>query len=376
MASRHRITLLANVRSDDEIQNIEAIGDLCERIEVEHLPSSAAHRLARMAKGLMSGRGFIECFHFNEKLARRISAITAQEKFDIIQIELSFFARYAKAISPSCKAKKVLSTHNIETQRFRSELRLSSWSFRRLVLLGDSLLFPHWERRAMSEFDGVIAVSEQDVGWIEENPGNRPVQLVPNGVDLEYFQPHRSESDEPPSIVFTGLMDYPPNVDAVCWFVKEIFPSIRSNHPDLSFKIVGARPTDKVQTLGGNEGVEVTGEVPDIRPFVDKAMAFVVPLRSGGGTRLKILQAMAMACPVISTAVGAEGLWVSDGDTILFAENAAQFVSQIDRLMASPQEAGRIGAAGRDLVAAQYDWQDCLAGVEKLYRQLLGDVAR
>jgi len=373
LSSKCEVTLLANVQSDDEHQNIEETLSMCRHVEVEYLPSGKLHQFGRMAMGVFSGSSFIQSFHHNSKLAKRISAITAAEEFDIIQIELSFLARYTKAISPTSTAKKVLATHNIETQRFARELRLWSWDSRHLVLKADAIFFPRWEANALTQFDGALAVSEMDREWLASHSDGHPAKLVPNGVDVDFFKPDRSAESDVPSIVFTGLMDYPPNVDAVCWFVQEIFPAIKREFPDLQFRIVGARPSKKVRALDAVDGVEVTGEVPDIRPYVNAATAFVVPLRSGGGTRLKILQAMAMACPVISTAIGAEGLNVQDDESILFAEDSEQFVAQIGKLLVSGDNAIRIGTAGCDVANAQYDWSACLHGLDDLYDELLDE---
>ena len=156
------------------------------------------------------------------------------------------------------------------------------------------------------------------------------------------------------------------------WFVEAVLPKLRSACPALSFQIVGARPSPRVNALAAHEGVEVTGEVDDIRPYVQDALGFVVPLRSGGGTRLKILQAMSMECPVISTTIGAEGLELTAGEDVVFAESPDEFVERVAFLRAHPQEAQRLGEAGRRSVLERYDWQKCLGGVEDIYRRVLG----
>jgi glycosyltransferase involved in cell wall biosynthesis len=202
------------------------------------------------------------------------------------------------------------------------------------------------------------------------------VQIVPNGVDTGYFsaaQPNPSGGD--PYLVFTGAMDYPPNVDAACWFGNEIWPALQQKIPALGFKIVGRNPAPQIVELGNRNGVQVTGTVADIRTYVAGALALVVPLRSGGGTRLKILEAMAMERPVISTKVGAEGLEVTPGTDILIADDAEQFVNHVDFLVKSPEASKNLGKAGRRLVVEKYDWRVCLSGLEQLYGVLLGSAA-
>jgi glycosyltransferase involved in cell wall biosynthesis len=170
-------------------------------------------------------------------------------------------------------------------------------------------------------------------------------------------------------------MDYPPNVDAAGWFCTEILPALKRKIPHLVFKIVGKNPHPQILKLGKRSGVQVTGTVADIRGYVAGALALVVPLRSGGGTRLKILEAMAMERPVISTSVGAEGLEITPGIDILIADDAEQFVEQVQALVKSPETSNRLGRAGRRLVMEKYDWRVCLSGLERLYGTLLGSEA-
>jgi glycosyltransferase involved in cell wall biosynthesis len=202
------------------------------------------------------------------------------------------------------------------------------------------------------------------------------VDVIPNGVDTEYFRPaSRVALVRDPYIVFTGAMDYPPNVDAAGWFCNEILPVLQRSVPHIRLKIVGKNPHPHVLELGKRNGVEVTGTVPDIRSYVSGSLALVVPLRSGGGTRLKILEAMALERPVISTTVGAEGLEVRPGTDILIADDAQQFVNHIKLLLRSPERSELVGKAGRRLVMEKYDWRVCLGGLDRLYDTLFGSEA-
>lgn len=373
LAARHEVTLLTHVSSDAERSHVDTVRGLCKRVEVQFVSGSRFRRIARVIGGMLQGYPVIQSIYYSRGLAERLRALTATGDFDIIQVEFSMIARYARWISPKSRARRVLSTHNIESQRFDREIPLAPWGFRRLALMTNRMLFPRWEENSVRLFDGAVAVSEHDRDWLQHLLRQDTVALVPNGVDTRYFQPS-AESVAGTSLVFTGVMDYPPNVDAVKWFVDEIFPHLRARFPDLRFDIVGAKPSPRVEALRERPGVNVTGEVPDIRPFVWRAAAFVVPLRSGGGTRLKILQAMALGCPVIATRIGAEGLDVVDGDTILFAEDAAQFSDRLAELLVSEDLRRRLAQRGRELVTRRYEWQSCLAGVERLHQELSGRV--
>jgi polysaccharide biosynthesis protein PslH len=181
------------------------------------------------------------------------------------------------------------------------------------------------------------------------------VTTIPTGVDLSFFQPAAA----PPataSLVFTGDMSWLPNEDALLYFCAEILPIVQRQIPDLVVWVVGRKPTKKVQSLAENPAVRVTGFVDDIRPYVHQAAAYIVPLRIGGGTRIKIFEAMAMGMPVISTTVGAEGLPVQHGENVLLADDPAAFAEQTVRLLSDAALRRRLGAAARELVQGRYSW--------------------
>ena len=372
LSGRHHVTLFAHVHADGERAHVAKLRETCAEVEVVLLSGRPDRRIGRMIRGSLTGAPLIQGMHFNAGFAKRIFEVTDKKKFDIVQVELSLIARYATAVSRRRRSKLVLSTHNIESQRFARELELSSLSFRRAVLQADQALFGDWEEKTVKQFDGAIAVSDQDRQWLQEQMAGRPVALAPNGVDTGFFRMRAPSPADSANIVFTGVMDYPPNEDAVLWFAENVWPQLHHRNPDLVFQIVGTRPTAKVGALTAIAGIEVTGEVPDVRPFVERALAFVVPLRSGGGTRLKILQAMSIGCPVISTRMGAEGLAVVDRDNILFAERPEEFVARVEDLKSSAELSNRLAESARALVLRQYDWQSCLKALDGLYGELLG----
>ena len=275
-------------------------------------------------------------------------------------------------MSPTSRAKTVLSMHNVDTIRFARELRYMPWNSRRLGLMWDCYLYPKWEPKAIRPFDGILATSGLEREWIERHAPAAQVNLLPNGVDVEYFHVSKVVRKRQ-SLVFIGLMDYAPNIDAMLWFSREIWPQMRQQFPQLTLKIVGRYPPSNILALQEQPGICITGEVPDVRPYIAEALASVVPLRSGGGTRLKILSAMAQGCPVISTRLGAEGLDVTPGENILLAENAEQFIRHLQSLLDDPQRGEQLGQAARRLVVERYAWETCLRGLDTLYDTLLKD---
>jgi sugar transferase (PEP-CTERM/EpsH1 system associated) len=370
LAPHHRVTFLTHRPETESAWDEKPVRDLCERVETAVLPVRSAAVLGRLAQGLGRGLPLIQAFHWQPQLARRIRQLTAVEDYDIVHIEFSYAGHYVRAVNPASRARTVLSMHNVESIRFARELQVAPWSGRRLGLMWDHYLRRQWEPKSLRRFDGILATSELERQWIERHAPEAVVALAPNGVDVQ-----RIHAVEPPkesrSIVFTGLMNYPPNVDAVVWFCQDIWPLLRQHLPQLRLNIVGRLPHLRVMELNRQPGVCVTGEVPDVRPYVEEALALVVPLRSGGGTRLKILEAMAMGRPVVSTSLGAEGLEIVAGENILLAETAEQFLRQLQTLIDHPDRARQLGQAGRHLVVTQYDWPICLRGLTGLYETLM-----
>jgi polysaccharide biosynthesis protein PslH len=371
LSRHHEVTLAAPLRSRTDAEGTDQLREFAECVVTAALPGGGWPAARRVVRGALRRWPAIQSVHYSPALAARVRQLTAMVPYDIVQIEFSLFAPYRAAIDAASPARTVLSMHNLETRRFQREVRnCASTVPRRLALGWDRLLAPAWEEHAVRTFDGVAAVSEVERRWIERVAPSSIVEVVPNGVDTDHFRP-ASAPTTPLSLVFTGAMNYPPNIEAAIWFCRQVWPVLRRQWPGLRFHIVGRAPTASVRRLDGRDGVRVVGEVADVRPYLAQATAVVVPLRAGAGTRLKILEAMAMGRPVISTALGAEGLEVSDGVDIVLADTAAEFAHAVLGVLRSPELAGRIGAAGHRLAGAKYDWQRCLRPLDALYGRVL-----
>jgi glycosyltransferase involved in cell wall biosynthesis len=257
--------------------------------------------------------------------------------------------------------------HNIESLRFRRELDTIGWGARRLALLTDSVLFDSWEQHAVQRFDAIATVSAAEEAWARQHAPRARIAVVPNGVDTACFSP-APQPRAPRTVVFTGLMNYPPNVDAVVWFCDAILPLVLARHPGIRFVIVGDKPTPQVLALGRRPQVDVTGRVSDVRPYLADCAVVVVPVRSGAGTRLKILEALAMERPVVSTVQGAEGLKTAHGRDILLGDTPQAFAAHVCALLESAELRARLGSAGRQLVETTYDWQACFHQLDDLYQ--------
>ena len=213
-----------------------------------------------------------------------------------------------------------------------------------------------YERRAALAFDHCIMVSEADCRTMAANYGATNTSAIPTGVDDQYFHPEPCESPDP-TMVFVGSMDWLPNQDAAQYLVGEILPLIRREVSAAQLVIVGRNPPESIRTLARIPGVQVTGMVEDVRPFVANAQVCVVPIRIGGGTRIKIFEALAMEKAVVSTTVGAEGLPVTHRQDILLADEAETFAAEVVRTFRDVELRRALGRAGRALVSERFSWE-------------------
>jgi glycosyltransferase involved in cell wall biosynthesis len=226
-----------------------------------------------------------------------------------------------------------------------------------------------YERAVIAQADATVVVSPDDQRALQRVAGPFETAIVPNGVDLAYFAPRRAASLVP-TLVFSGTMDYRPNVDAARWFVAEVLPRIRAQRPDVRAQLVGRAPAPAVQALAAEGAVEVTGEVDDVRDYLAAAAVYVVPMRIGGGIRLKLLEALAMEAPVVSTSLGAEGVGeLAHERHCLLADEAPAFAAAVLRLLDDRTLARSLAVAGRRLAAA-YDWSALIPRLDALYSRL------
>ena len=251
----------------------------------------------------------------------------------------------------------VLFQHNVEAMIWERRTRVAANPLLRFYMGEQWRRMKRIEREQCLRFDHVIAVSPEDAAVFREQYGVQRVSSVPTGVDTEFFRPSGTVARRPANIVFTGSMDWMPNEDGMTWFVDEILPTIERAVPGVTLSIVGRNPTARVRALAeGRPHVRVTGTVPDVRPFLEEASVVVVPLRIGGGTRIKIYEAMGIERAVVSTTIGAEGLDVTNGRHIVLADDAMAFANAVIALLQSPERATEIGSAAAAHVRAHFGW--------------------
>jgi sugar transferase (PEP-CTERM/EpsH1 system associated) len=299
--------------------------------------------------------------------------------FDIVQIEAGHLAAYIPVIRRArVRPLIVCDWHNVESQVMARYAAATSGLARRLYARRTAWLWRNEERRMLETADAHIAVTERDRDHLLESSENEArVFIVENGVDAGHFNELTGVSGAELTplrnrIVFVGSMDYHANIDAVVPFARYVWPQLLRRHPGLRFAVIGRNPSPDVCALAQLPGIEVTGTVEDVRPYYRRAIAAVAPLRVGGGSRLKILEAMAAGVPVVSTPIGAEGLEVSDGRNILIAAGANETFARLDGLIDDPQQRWRLAVEARALVKRRYDWASIAQSHRRTLNSILG----
>jgi glycosyltransferase involved in cell wall biosynthesis len=290
----------------------------------------------------------------SEGMRREIIERDKRREFDVL---VSDFLMPSINVPVQLSAPTVLFDRNVEANVVKRYCRIQRNPLKRAYLHSMWRKTMAFEQETCRRFDQVITVSAADRETIRSDYGVESVQDIPTGVDAEYFRPSGNEKPSRNNLVFTGMMNWLPNEDAVCYFVQEILPLVRQVIPDVTLTVVGRDPYPRLLELSSRDpAITVTGRVDDVRPYLERATCFIVPLRVGSGVRLKIFEAMAMEKPVVSTAIGAEGLPVRNGIDVLLADTPAEFAASVVRLLNHEEYARAFGAQAAARVRAEFTW--------------------
>lgn len=318
-----------------------------------HVPTPAKYTASKIFRGVIGPQPLPILNYTSDEMAAAISAL-ASDVFDVVHLDSIHMAGYLPELRKLWpRATVILDWHNIESEAMRRFANSSSSRLKRAYARYTAAGLQRVEDRMLAQLQGHLVCSERERNMLlRRNPAAR-IAVIDNGVDSTRFT--ASHNPRSTRVIFVGQMSYGPNAEGAVWFVNDIWPALRQQFPKLTLSIVGADPGPAVQVLASRDGVTVTGTVPDVRSYYDGAFAAVVPLRSGAGTRLKILEAMAAEVPVISTALGAEGLAVTDGVNLLLAEDPSSWLVAFHRISDETQ-ARALTSAARQLVVDRYDW--------------------
>ena len=374
LGKRNQVHLLAFVHPDvlsttALVEESKAeLGQHCEFVEYFTLwpKKSRLHRVAGLAWGALSRLPFSALAHRSHAFRARVDELAASGALDLVHYDTLALAQYADLASGT---PKVLTHHNIESQLMERRAAREAGAAARWYVRQQARKIRDFELNECRRFDLNVLVSEVDaLSLTSMLPGLR-VAVVPNGVDTDYFEAKRAGGDEnAPSLIYTGGMNMFANRDAVLYFASEVWPSIRREVPGARFYAVGQDPPVELRKLAeADRSVIVTGYVDDIRPLVAAAAVYVVPLRVGGGTRLKILDAMAMRRAIVSTSVGAEGIRATPGRHIVIADEPGDFARRTVELLRDPARRRLLGDEARALVEREYAWGIVARRLEEAY---------
>lgn len=366
LAEHHRLALLSF--AEEPPADLAPLRDLCQPIELVPLPGRTTRqrleRLFRDPRPDMSHRLQSQAFE------QALSQMLGQQKYDVVQVEGIELARYIPLIRQASPASKILfDNHNAEAElQYRAFLAdlgrpgrwpAAAYSF---IQAGRLRRFEAW---ACQHADWVTCVSEQDKSHLQSLVPGLPVWVVPNCVDISRYQLPAGADTPRFDLLFSGKMDYRPNIDAMLWFGREIWPRLLAARPGTTWAIVGQKPHARLDELKRLPGVTITGRVDQVQPYLAGAGLYIMPFRVGSGTRLKLIEAMAAGLAIVSTRLGAEGFAVQHGQEIWLADTAQQFADGVLGLLFRPEQAQQLGQAARQF-AAQYDWRQIIPRFEAI----------
>lgn len=317
--------------------------------------------VGQLARGLFSHMPVAVSRFYSPALGAFLADLIRREQFDRAVVDHLAPTSYFPDLPHS-----LFFQHNVETMIWRRHADHASDPVRRWYFRLQAERMFDYERRVSRTAGHIVAVSDVDAATMRELFGVQNISVIPTGVNIEYFTP-KGQTAAGADLAFVGSMDWLPNVDGVLWFVREVLPLIRRTRPDCTFAVVGRTPPPEIQNLTRlDPRITVTGTVPDVRPWFWGAKASVVPLRIGGGTRLKIYEAMAARAPVISTTVGAEGLAVRHPENIRIADTPEGFASECVQLLGDEAERNRMAAAAYEMVSTRFSSEQVAHHFERI----------
>ena len=356
LARRHELTLLTFVWGDSKeqegIAHLKSLGIKVVTVQRSNPIKSGFAFYWRLFTNLFSSLPYIVAGHLSPAYRDQLAQLVTGDKPDVLVAEWSPYAIYLREF---ISVPRVAVAHNVESSIWRGYVEQSeSWA-KRTYLKHQYQKVLRFEHEIFGWLDGLITVSPVEEQYIRSEYPKLKVALVDNGVDTEYFAPSKAVQEDQ-LVSFTGSMDWRPNQDGVEFFIRSVWPVLKSQVPEVKLLIIGRQPPDWLVKLGNDSGVEFTGSIPDVRPDMFRTAVSIVPLRIGGGSRLKILEALAMEKAIVSTGLGAEGLAVENDEHLIIADDPGQFAATVARLLRDPARRRQLGQTGRALVVEKYQW--------------------
>jgi polysaccharide biosynthesis protein PslH len=362
LSEKHDIDII----SFESDMNYEPLKKICNKIYLSPYDKSVLNKIKDKIFTVYKRQPWIVHYIYSKHFKKQLKQITRKNEYDIIHFEHTESAIDLNSIHSNSKAYKIYSLHNISSFQYLRHYQTEKRFIKKFKYLLTYWPMISWEPQMASKMDKVVVVSDMDRLLLKQLNPNIEAVVIPNGVDTNLIQPNHSNYNN--NILFIGSMDYSPNVDAVIFLIHHIFPLLKKNNPDLVLTIAGRNPPEKIVNMATDSGARFEVNPFDLKPLYNDAMATIVPLRSGGGTRIKILESMAYGVPVISSSVGCEGLDVINGQNILIADEPNEYSTSLNSLIENSDLRNRISKNGRILVEKNYDWSHIADQLDNLWK--------
>ena len=369
LSEQHEVTVCSLARSQDEAQEGRGIAPHCHRYEMALVsnPVQTLRMVARLPSSVPSSLGYF----YSHDLKRRIERLVAQQRFDLIFVHCSSVAQYVEGIADT---PKILDFGDMDSQKWLEYVAYKPFPLKAGYWL-EGRKMEREEKRLARRFDLCTATTRAEWETLESYGTGVATDWFPNGVDAGFFQPDDQGYDAD-TISFIGRMDYYPNQEAMFRFCDQVWPLLRQRRPQMKLLIVGADPIPAVRQLGERPGVTVTGSVPDVRPHILRSAAMVAPLNIARGTQNKILEAMAMGVPVVSSRIAAGGVDAVEDEDLLVADTPQQYADAIVRLAEDPQERARLARTGRARMLSHHAWPKSMQRLDTIIERCLSQFHR
>lgn len=371
-AQKHNVTLVTFVQVPEhelKEENLDHLKSFCKAVYPFRIPVDLSRLkfAAELFMNLFSPKPFVAQKYDVPEVREKIREILKGEKIDLVHVDMLPLTVY---INEFKGFPKILVNHNVESMRLYRWFQTESNPVKKAYLGMQYPKLKAFERSAMEKFDCCVVVSEKDKELLRGMGGKNNIAVVPNGTDTSFFKPMGRKTIDN-SVLWLGHMDVHTNKDAVLYFWREIFPLLQKQYPQVQMVFVGSAPPKEIADASRKNGnIKVTGFVNDVRPYMDEAAVMVVPLRIGSGTRLKILDAMAMGKAIVSTSVGCEGLRLTDGENMLIADDPKNFVKKVIQLLSERELRQKISENALKL-SKEYDWEHIYGIQENIYQEIV-----
>lgn len=379
-ASRHAVHLVSLRKDRDRPDPADVEGDFapptefCDSVDIFPIPSESTYwgRMWVLASGFWDSDPYDDRWLASDELADHLRADLDSDALDLVHFDTIGLAQYRRVLSD---VPAVMNHHNVESHMMARRAEQGDSGLKRWYMKREAEKLARWERKWCGDFQTNLVVSDLDGERLENTTRGASWSVVPNGVDTDFFRPEDGNANQREGLIFVGRMSWYPNRDAVEWLLDEIWPELLSENRRRTLTLVGSSPPTERDHYADIPRVRSTGFVPDVRPYMNRAAIYICPIRTGGGTRLKILDAMSMGMPLVATRMSVEGLDVEPGRHFLQAETPAEFVEAVRTLEEDDDLRSRLAAEARREAVRRFSWSSIGETLDGIYRNAVAEAA-